>query len=51
MIEQRKRLIEKLLEILLELGYISRQGYADWKICLENHKIVRIEFNDKEKFI
>jgi len=49
MVELKKRLIEKLLELLLQLGYISKQGYADWKICLENHRIVRIEFTDKEK--
>lgn len=45
----RKKLIEKLLELLLELGYISRQGYAEWRIVLENHKVMRIEFTDKEK--
>lgn len=50
MVELRKRLLEKLLELLLQLGYVSRQGYAEWRIVLENHKIVRIEFTNKEKF-
>ena len=45
----KKKLTEKLLTILLELGYVSKQGFAEWRIILENHKIVRIEFTDKEK--
>ena len=46
----RKEIIIKILELLIKLGYVSRQGYAEWTIVLENHKITRIEFNDKEKF-
>ncbi len=50
MVDLRETLLNKLLQLLLEFGYMSRQGFAEWRIVLENHKITRIEFTDKEKF-
>ena len=46
----RELLLNKLLQLLIEFGYVSRQGYGEWRIVLEKHKITRIEFTDKEKF-
>ena len=46
----RKEILIKILELLIKLGYVSRQGYAEFRIVLESNKITRIEFTDKEKF-
>jgi hypothetical protein len=46
----RNEIIIKILELLIKLGYVSRQGYSEWRIVLDNNKIVRIEFTDKDKF-
>jgi hypothetical protein len=46
----RKEILIKILKLLLDMGYVPRQGYADFTILVRDHKIVKIIFADEEKF-
>ena len=45
----REKVLAVILECILKLGFVSKQGFAEFTVVIENHKIVKYNFNDKVK--
>lgn len=44
----REKLFAIIFDCLVKLGYVSKQGHAECLIFIEEHKIKKVHFTDKE---